>query len=235
MKHYYIVLYNFNMITSTNNKIVLFDLDGTLTDSYPAITSSFLYAVNGLSNRQFSDEELSSIIGPPLKDSFMRLLGVNAFDAWELVKKYREFYTSGGMYNCRIYDGVEDLLKALVENGITLVVATSKPEIMAKSILNHFSLDKYFTNIIGDDADCPRGSKSDIINYCLASINVTKNDSLYMVGDRKYDILGAKEFGITTIGVTYGYGSKKELIDSGADYIVNSANEIKELLLNEGI
>ena len=231
MKHYYIVLYNLDMTKLTDKKYILFDLDGTLTDSYPAITTSFLYAVQGYDRTSFTADELSSIIGPPLKDSFMRLLGVDGFEAWELVKKYREYYNAGGMYNCKVYQGIEVLLKELSNNGYKVVVATSKPEVQAIKVLSHFGLDKYFTLIAGDDENCSRANKKDVITYCLNRLGSPSVQEVVMVGDRKYDMLGAKELGITAIGVTYGYGSHSELSSSGADFIVNNANELKELFL----
>ncbi len=211
-------------------KYIFFDLDGTLTDSYPAITTSFLYATSGY-ERSFSERELASIIGPPLKDSFMRLLGVDNFEAWELVTKYREYYNNGGLYNCKIYDGIEETLEALSNADKILVVCTSKPEEQAKRVLEHFNLARYFTFIGGDDEGCSRSPKEMVIAYCLDALNNPNLDDVVMVGDRSYDVTGALEVGVTPVGVTYGYGSKRELETSGATYIVDSAEQLKELLI----
>ena len=215
-------------------KIILFDLDGTITDSYPAITSSFLYATSdyGIS---FSEDDLASIIGPPLKESFMRLLGVDGFEGWELVKKYREFYNAGGIFDCKVYSGMEDLLSSLNMAGKTLVVATSKPEDKAVRVLRHFGLDKEFKLIVGDDQECTRANKEDIIQLVLEKLGNPNADDVVMIGDRRYDVTGAKKFSITAVGVTFGYGGMKELMESGANYIVNNVKELKELLLNEKI
>ena len=184
-----------------------------------------------ITDRTFTEDELSSIIGPPLRDSFMRLLGVDAFEGWELVKKFREFYNAGGIFSCYVYDGIEDLLSALNSAGKKVVVATSKPEDQAVRVLKHFGLDKYFYLIAGDDQECTRANKKDVITYCFSKLGEIDINDVIMIGDRKYDMAGAKELGLTAVGVTYGYGSKRELEDSGADYIVSSANELKELLI----
>ena len=215
-----------------DKKYILFDLDGTITDSYPAITSSFLYAVDFYDEGiTFSERDLSSIIGPPLKDSFQRLLGVDPFEAWELVLKYREFYNSGGMFNCKVYEGIEKTLSALKAAGKILAVATSKPEEQAKEVLRHFNLLQYFDVIAGDDQKCTRSNKELIIKYCFERLGITRGDGVVMVGDRSYDMVGAIAVGATAIGVSYGYGSQSELNESGASYVVQSAKELKELLL----
>ena len=217
-----------------DKQYILFDLDGTITDSYPAITSSFLYATEGY-GRTFTEDDLASIIGPPLKESFMRLLDIDGFEGWELVKKYREFYNAGGIFNCKVYPGMEDLLSSLNKAGKTVVVATSKPEDQAIRVLKHFGLDKEFALIAGDDQECTRANKEDIIEYCLGRLGYPDVNDVVMIGDRQYDVTGAKKFSITSVGVTFGYGGLKELTESGADYIVNNTKELKELLLNEKV
>ncbi|MBQ8178091.1 MAG: HAD-IA family hydrolase [Clostridia bacterium] len=213
-----------------DKKYILFDLDGTLTDSYPAITTSFLYAISDY-DVELSEADLSSVIGPPLKDSFVRLLGVDPFEAWELVLKYREFYNAGGMFNCKVYDGIVDMLKGLKDSGKVLSVATSKPEEQAKLVLDHFGLTDYFEVIAGDDQKCSRHNKKLVIEYCLDRLGHHDREDVVMVGDRSYDMIGAKDAGVSAIGVTFGYGSTKELKDAGADYIVASAKELKELFV----
>lgn len=230
MKHYYIVLYNLNMENIKDKNIILFDLDGTITDSYPAITTSFLYAIKDY-DVTLTDDELSSVIGPPLKESFMRLVGADPFEAWDLTLKYREFYNTSGMYNCKVYEGIEDCLKALKGAGKRLAIATSKPEPQSVEILKHFDLLKYFEFVAADDNNYSRPTKEEVIEYALELLNHPNVKDIAMVGDRKYDIVGAKSLGISGIGVTFGFGSTKELKDAGADYIVNSAKELKELLI----
>lgn len=215
-----------------DKKYILFDLDGTLTDSYPAITSAFLYAASSYDDKiTFSDRELSSVIGPPLKDSFQRLLGVDPFIAWELVLKYREFYNAGGMFNCRVYGGIEEALFSLKSAGKILAVATSKPEVQAVKILEHFNLLQYFEVVAGDDPKCTRSNKEFIIKYCFERLGITDSKEVVMVGDRSYDMIGASKVGALSVGVTFGYGSESELMESGANYIVKNAKELKELLI----
>ncbi len=211
-------------------KYIFFDLDGTLTDSYPAITTSFLYATSAY-DKSFTERELASVIGPPLKDSFMRLLGVDAFEAWELVEKYREFYNNGGLYNCTLYDGIEETLRALYNANKILVVCTSKPEAQARKVLAHFNLTRYFAFIGGDDERCSRSPKDVVLAYCLNALNNPNLEDVVMVGDRSYDVSGSLKVGVTPVGVSYGYGSKRELINSGASVIVDSAKELKELFI----
>ena len=230
MKHYYIVLYNLTMENIKDKKIILFDLDGTITDSYPAITTSFLYAIKDY-NVNLTDEELSSVIGPPLKESFMRLVGADPFEAWDLTLKYREYYNTGGMYNCKVYDGIEDCLKSLKDAGKRLCIATSKPEPQSCEVLRHFDLLKYFELVAADDNNYSRPTKEAVIKYALELLGNPDVKDLVMVGDRRYDIEGAKSLGITGVGVTFGFGSSKELRDAGADYLVASARELKELLI----
>ncbi len=226
------MLYNCYMETLKSKKYVFFDLDGTITDSYPAITTSFLYAIKeDFPFAKLSERDLSSIIGPPLKDSFMRLFDVDGFKAWELVEKYREYYNNGGLYNCTVYEGMEDLFKNLIDAGKTLVVCTSKPEVQAKKVLEHFDLLKYFTLVAGDDESCSRSPKDIVLKYCLDLLGDVSLDDVIMVGDRSYDVKGSLKVGVTPVGVTYGYGSLKELKESGAKYIASNLEELKRMLI----
>lgn len=215
----------------STKKYILFDLDGTLTDSYPAITHCFLEAIKDYKDVIITERDLASIIGPPLKESFMRLLGVDGFEAWDLVEKFREYYNAGGIFNCTVYPGIEDLLIALKQGGKTLVVATSKPEDQAIRVLEYFGLSKYFFLIAGDEHNCSRANKKDLLIYCLDRLGNPNPSDVVMIGDRIYDVKSANELGITSIAVTFGYGSKREIEEGCPDFIVNSAFELKELLL----
>ncbi|MBO5776275.1 MAG: HAD-IA family hydrolase [Clostridia bacterium] len=214
-----------------NKKYVLFDLDGTITDSGPAIISSFKYSIKEYGNVNLTDSDYSSIVGPPLRDSYMRLLGVDGITAWDLVLKYREFYNAGGMFDCTVYDGIEELLKALKSSGKILAVATSKPEEQSLIILKHFDLLKYFDVVAGDDQNCTRSNKALIIEYALEKLGNPNRSDVVMIGDRSYDMVGAIKTGVTPIGVAFGYGSRKELADSGAQYIANKATDLIEVLI----
>ena len=214
-----------------NKKYLLFDLDGTITDSGPAIISSFKYSIREYGEVGLTDSDYSSIVGPPLRDSYMRLLGVDGITAWDLVLKYREFYNAGGMFDCTVYDGMVELLKALKDAGKILAVATSKPEEQSLIILKHFDLLKYFDVVAGDDQNCTRSNKAMIIEYALDKLDNPDPNEVVMIGDRSYDMLGAIKMGVTPIGVAFGYGSRKELTESGAEYIANKATDLIEVLI----
>lgn len=209
---------------------LFFDLDGTLTDSMPGIKNSFLYAFEKMNEEKPSDEILSTFIGPPLYDTFKNLCGYSEDKAEVAVKYYREYYKEKGFFENSVYDGIPELLKVLKDNGKHLIVATSKPEIFAVKILNHYSLEKYFEKICGSNFDESRSNKDEVIAYALNSVKADKEKTL-MIGDRKHDIIGAKKNGIKSCGILYGYGSRKELEDAGADFIAENTQEIKNLLL----
>lgn len=214
----------------TYNKI-LFDLDGTLTDSQEGITLSVIYALESLSVEVPPSEVLKKFIGPPLKESFMKYCGLSEENADLAINKYRERFVVTGIYENKLYDGIEKLLKRLKAGGKTLILATSKPEVFALIILEHFGIKEYFDYIAGSDLDGARITKSDVISCALEQSSILDMQSVVMVGDREHDVLGAKSFGIPCIGVLYGYGSRAELEDAGAKLIVETVEEL-ELLLN---
>ncbi|MBR4296522.1 MAG: HAD family hydrolase [Clostridia bacterium] len=205
---------------------ILFDLDGTLTDSARGITNSVAYALTEFGLRFDSKEELRCFIGPPLIKMFIQVYGVSEEEARDLVKKYREYYAVTGIFENDLYENVEDLLSALYSDGKKLILATSKPEHFAVKILEHFGIAKYFSHICGATMDEKRTEKDAVIAYALDCAEITDVSSVVMVGDRKYDILGAKSFGIDSIGVLYGYGSREELESAGATHIAQSVNDI---------
>lgn len=217
--------------------IVLFDLDGTLTDPMVGITRSVQHALKAYGIIEEDLEKLCPFIGPPLSDSFQEFYGFSENDAREAIPVFHEYFVDRGMYENRVYDGMEELLGALKDAGFTLAVATSKPEIFAERILEHFKLLSYFELVGGADMEEIRVRKGDVILYTLERLNAGKTPSegkcdVIMVGDRKHDVLGAKEAGIPCIGVLYGYGSREELEEAGADYIAGTVEELKSILLN---
>ncbi len=214
-----------------NYKHILFDLDGTLTDPEIGITNSVMYALKKYGIVVNDRSELHKFIGPPLWDSFEKYYGFSKEEAKTAVEFYREYYRDKGIFENFVYDGFNTLLNLLKDNGKNLIVATSKPEVFAKQILEYFDLAKYFTYIAGSNLDGTRVKKAEVISYALESCNITNLSEVIMIGDREHDILGAKKVGIASIGVLFGYGDKKELEQAGADLIVNTVEEIGKILL----
>lgn len=211
----------------------MFDLDGTVTDSALGITNSVMHALNKYGIAVNERSELNRFVGPPLHDSFKNFYGFSNEEANKAVAYYREYYVDKGIFENTVYDGIEELFQSLKENGRRLVLATSKPEIFAKQILEYFNLAKYFTYIAGSNLDGTRTKKDEVIKYALESCKITDLTKSIMIGDREYDILGAKKVGIDSIGVLYGYGDSNELEKAEADYIVHTVDEIGKILLDE--
>ncbi len=212
---------------------ILFDLDGTLTDPGVGITRSVQHALKHYGIVEEDLEKLTPFIGPPLKDSFMEFYGFSEEQATEAIYVYREYFVPTGMFENEVYKGIPELLEELEEAGKTILLATSKPQDFAEQILEHFGLRKYFEFIAGSDKGEVRVKKEDVISYLLEECQLVDLSELVMVGDRKYDILGAKQFGMDSVGVLWGYGSEEELEEAGADVIVKSVRELKEYLLEE--
>jgi phosphoglycolate phosphatase len=214
-----------------NFDYILFDLDGTLTDSAPGVINSVIYALSKFGIEVTDGKELYKFIGPPLWESFKKFYGFSDEDTNKAADYCHEYYSNKGIYENRPFEGLEDLLKLLKTNDKTLIVATAKLEAHAKRILEHFGIAGYFTYIAGANIDGTRVKKDEIIFYALKSCNISDRSKVIMIGDREHDIVGAKKNSIHSIGVLYGYGSKEELEKAGADYIVESVNDIGELLL----
>ena len=207
-------------------KYLLFDLDGTLTDPAEGITNSVMYALEKFGIVIKNREELFPYIGPPLTASFMQYHGLSASQAEEALGYYREYFGDKGMFENIPYNGIDTLLAELCQKGYTLLVATSKPEEFTVQILQHFSLDKYFTFVAGNTLAEARPTKASVIAYLREQYpSICANNAL-MVGDRKYDVEGAREHGLRSIGVAYGYGSREELQDAGATVIVSDLSEL---------
>lgn len=209
---------------------ILFDLDGTLTDPGEGITNSVAYALKKYDIEVSDRSELYKFIGPPLKDSFMRFYSFSEEKAEQAIAYYREYFRDIGIFENRVYEGVEDMLKALCDEEKTIVLATSKPEEFAIRILEHFGLSKYFTIMAGASMDSSRSKKGDVIAYAISLCEDFCKDTAVMIGDREHDIIGAKENGLKSIGVLYGYGDENELKVAGADYIVSSPADILNLI-----
>lgn len=210
-----------------NKDVLLFDLDGTLTDSADGIINSIKYSRDALGLGE-PDCSYFLFVGPPLLDSYTAHFGLSEERAKEAIKVYRERYGSIGWKENRVYDGVEDMLKGLKAKGKTLLVATSKPEKFARQILEYFNLDKYFDFIGGCDFEGKLATKEDVINYVFDAIKLEDKSCAIMIGDRHYDVYGAKNADIDCIGVTYGYGGRQELEEAGAKYVFDTAEEVEK-------
>jgi phosphoglycolate phosphatase len=204
--------------------VILFDLDGTLTDSAEGIVNSVVYALERKGIPYASKQALRRFVGPPLQDSFRDYCGFSDEQAKEMVQIFREYFTQKGIYENAVYDGVPEMLDSLCKAGYTLAVATSKPEALAEQILARFGLEKYFKVIAG--ASMEGTTKPVVIRQALARLGIEPSEHVLMVGDREHDILGAKEVGISSLGVLYGYGDEEELRKAGADHIVQMPSEI---------
>ena len=210
---------------------LFFDLDGTLTDSCEGIYKSFEYAL-GFYGIEVKDlNTLKPVLGPPLKDSFMDMYGFDEKTADEAVAKYRERFSVTGLYENRVYDGVYEMLSALKEKGYFIALATSKPEKFARVILKHFELEKYFDFIAGATIGGNISTKEDVINHIINSLNITDNSKILMIGDRKYDLIGAREFDIDAMGVLYGYGSVQELSEYPSVMLAKTPEDVVKFLL----
>lgn len=234
-------------------KYILFDLDGTLTDSSEGITKSVQYALDKLGITENDEAVLKRYIGPPLDESFAKFHGLSREDALKAVNYYRERYKDTGIYENRLFDGIKELLSGLKKEGYITALATCKPEIYVPTILKYFDIEQYFDIAVGSELEGgARRHKDDVINEVFNQIiklnkadnvditnasdttnvsdtadilNDIKADSI-MIGDRKDDILGAKNCGIESIGVRYGFAEENELENAGADYIVENVQDI---------
>lgn len=209
---------------------ILFDLDGTLTDSFNGIANGVLYALDKLGEPSSPKSELKSFVGPPLSESFTKRFDGDVQKAARAVEIYREYYVDRGWKENRVYNGVPELLARLKAEGKRLFVATSKPEIMSVKIIEHFGLDKYFDYIAGASLDKSRAEKAQVIEYAISACGIDKRSAI-MIGDRHHDIDGAKDVGIRSIGVLYGYGDEAELRSAGADYIAALPRDVLPLVL----
>lgn len=209
--------------------VILFDLDGTLTDPGLGITNSVAYALERYGIEVENRESLYPFIGPPLADSFMKFYGFDSEKAMDAITVYREYFRDRGIFENEVYEGVRELLENIKASGRKTVLATSKPEEFAVRILEHFDLAKYFDVVAGASMDEKRNKKGDVIKYAMEK-GAFRSENAVMIGDREHDIFGARENGLDSIGVLYGYGSRQELENAGADYIAESVQDILRYL-----
>ena len=210
--------------------VILFDLDGTLTDPGLGITNSVAYALKKRNINVTDRTSLYKFIGPPLQDSFSQFYGFSQDECMAAIEDYREYFRDKGIYENELYEGIEELLKELKDAEKKIILATSKPEEFAIRILKYFHIDKYFDFIAGATMDGTRSIKADVIRFALEQFGITDLSTTVMIGDRKYDILGAAQVGIDSIGVLYGYGDYQELKGADATYIAERVTDILPLI-----
>lgn len=211
-------------------RFILLDLDGTLTDPAEGITNSIRYSLSkyGISAEK---EELLHFIGPPLRDSFMEYYRFSPDRAEEAVVFYREYFSDKGIYENTLYSGVPEMLDRLFSAGKIMVLATSKPSVYARRILEHFKIEKYFHYVAGSNLDGTMGRKSEVVAHALLNLPDRDFKSAVMAGDRKYDIEGAIANNIDSVGVSWGYGSRDELAKAGAGSIADSVSDLERILM----
>jgi len=213
--------------------LCLFDLDGTLTDPKPGILKSFQYALSALGvEGEAADPSL--LIGPPLREAIRGLYGLSEPETERAVAKYREYYSEAGLFENDVYPGIRELLRALADSKVTLAVATSKASVYTNRILSRFGLDGFFSFVSGDELDgsLTKNGKRDIIRAALDALDPGREMRAVMIGDRRHDITGAREMGIDSIGVLWGYGSRDELEAAGATRIAASMEELPGMILS---
>jgi len=211
---------------------VFFDLDGTLTDPKTGITRSIQYALERLHREVPAADELVWCIGPPLLESFETLLR-DRQEAVTALNHYRERFTERGLYENRVYPGIEDTLAALAASGCRLFIATSKPAIFAQRIVAHFGIAGYFERLFGSELDGTRSDKTELLSHALDETGFDSHETV-MIGDRSHDMIGARNNDMTAVGVLYGYGSKDELIAAGAQRIARTPEDLPDIANPQG-
>lgn len=209
---------------------ILFDLDGTISNSEEGITKCAQYALAAFGIEEPDSTALRFFIGPPLIGTFMEHYGMNETDARAAVDKYRERYNPTGIYECSIYSGVKETLIALRALGFQIGIASSKPETSCKRVLEHLGIDSYFDEIVGATMDGRIDTKEEVLQETIRRMKLDNKKEVILIGDTRFDVLGAKAVGIDCVGVTYGFGTKEELIESGVVHVCNSMEEVEVYL-----
>lgn len=208
---------------------ILFDLDGTLIDSAEGIMNSFEYTFRKLGMPRVPRGEMGRFIGPPLLYSFETICGLSAAEAAHAVELYREYFSTRGIFEIRVYSGMEELLQKLRAAGKKLVLATSKYELYAAKTLENIGFAGYFDFVAGSEKDGGRGTKVQVIEYAIACTGAEKSSTV-MIGDRMHDTEGARAAGVDSIGVLFGFGTRTELEEHGATYVAADAGEIYNII-----
>jgi len=211
--------------------VILFDLDGTLTDSKDGIIESIQHALSELGIRESNVDKLVSFIGVPLIESFRKHYSLDATQARRGIELYRKHYADVGIQTNAAYPGIPELLEELNAQGKRLIIATVKATVFAENVLKYLKLLDYFVSVVGGDLDTDGTSKTEIVRRALSQSKVTPKQKAVMVGDRKHDVIAAHSSGIDSIAVTYGYGSLEEIRNANPTYCARSVEELKELLM----
>lgn len=212
---------------------VLFDLDGTITNSEPGIIACVQHALRQFGIEVQDPKTLRPFIGPPLRDSFQQYFHMTPEQAEQATEFYRQRYAPVGKFECTVYSGIPELLCRLHEAGKKVILATSKPEGFAREILEHFDLEPYFDLIGGAALDGSRDTKEEVLQYILDRLTPAERQEAVMIGDTKFDMIGAAAFSMPAIGVLYGFGSRKELEENGARFLAADAVELERILFHE--
>ncbi len=215
-----------------NFDAVIFDFDGTVADTGKGVFRCICESLKKIGLPELSEASLRTFIGPPLHESFMRECNVDFETADILVKQFREVYSTSGIYEFEIYEGIKELVSFLHNEKIKISIGSSKPEDFVNIILKDAGLDIYFDAAIGSDPKLPECDKTTIINKCIERLQFPDNSTILMVGDRKFDIDGAHNAGIPCAAVLYGYGSKEEFKKHNADYIVQTVDDLKKIIFS---
>ena len=213
-------------------KVILFDLDGTVSDPRLGIVNSVQYALEKMNLPKVSGEEIISYIGPPIQDTFSALFNLDEAETGRMLGYYREYFKKSGMYENELYPGMADLLKDL-SKVYEVGAATSKPTVFAEQILRHFGIEQYFSQIAGSNLDGTRIDKGEIIAYAMEYWPDCVPGDFIMVGDRRHDIVGAEANGIEAVGVTYGFGSEEEITEAAPAYTAKSTADLRRLFFSE--
>ena len=216
-------------------KAILFDLDGTIINSEEGITKCVQYALRAYGIDEPDRKKLLCFIGPPLDPVFREKFGMTEEEAWQAVEKYRERFDVEGIFECCLYDGVRDAIIRLKEKDYVLALASSKPETACRRILEHFLLTPYFDEVVGSTLDGRISTKEEVLEELgrrMADWQISR-DEMCLIGDTKYDAAGAKAFGIRCIGVSYGFGTREELLDAGAEAVFDQMEEVERYIEND--
>lgn len=212
-------------------KYIFLDLDGTLTDPKEGIIKCVQYALDKMGCPEPDQSKLMKFIGPPLMVSFTEFCGFDQTNARRAVTYYRERFADKGLFENRVLDGAEEMLEKLVKHSRIPVIATSKPKVFADIIVKHYGLRPYLKMVSGAELSGVRDSKNEVIEYAIEKLKIDDRSKIIMVGDRKQDIIGAKQCGIDSCGVRFGYAEPGELEAAGADYIAADFNELYQILI----
>ena len=211
--------------------ILLFDLDGTITDSTEGIVKCLENAIKQMGFEL--PEDTNKFLVPPIRQSFSEFCGMNPQQIDEAVGIFRERYSKTGLYENQVYEGVSEMLEELKNSGKRIMVATSKPEVYAKRIFKRAGLDRYFEIVGGAELDGSRDYKHEVIEYVLAKAGITDRNRVLMIGDRRQDVIGAHKTGIKCLGILWGFGSREELEEAGADYITETPQTLVKMLIEK--